>query len=116
MIHICKVVLRYLGCMRSLNLPLLSCKSFGRNIFLEGIFYTEASDLWQQPASFLLPLAPPPQAAHGTTQHPISPPERKAPLPKGCPQEDPLQRMEGRRKEHPEHSQPPKNLQPPAVI
>lgn len=111
MIHICKVVLRYLGCKRSLNLPLLSCKSFGRNSFLEGIFYTEASDLWQQlaslPAPHHHPPPPPAKAAHGTTQHPISPPERKAPLPKGCPQEDALQRMEGRRKEHPEHSQPP---------
>lgn len=40
MIHICKVVLRYLGWMRSLNLPLLSCKSFERNIMKYYELYT----------------------------------------------------------------------------
>lgn len=62
MIHICKVVLKYLGWMRSLNLPLLSCKLFERNKrFQKGIFYTGASVLQQQ----LAPQAPlpSPQAA-----------------------------------------------------
>lgn len=48
MIHICKVVLKYLGWMRSLNLPLLSCKlreikGFKKASFIQGPVFCSSS-------------------------------------------------------------------------